>query len=361
MSHHELRKEKDCLNCGSIVEDRFCPHCGQENKVNRPRFHYLFTHFFEDLTHYESSFWKTLKYLFLKPGLVVNEFLSGKRKKYINPIRLYIFVSFITFFIPFILPKFNDSSETEKVATKKIEGIEYAGHKNIQTANELDSIFQKLPAAERDTFKYNIIKTTLLGIEEKSDTARKGLRVNIFGEKDYKTIEELDAAYKHKSGPINWVKYKLIKKKFSIKNDDKLGEKFLDIFLHNLSKVLFVYLPIFAFILWLFHNKKRWFYYDHGIFTLYYFSLLLLMITILVVLNWMFNLLGDNMFLGSILGLLFFGSFFYAFFYFFKSHRLVYKEKKWVSRLKSFAIFFINLFVVVFLITFYVLYVYMKL
>jgi hypothetical protein len=29
-------------------------------------------------------------------------------------------------------------------------------------------------------------------------------------------------------------------------------------------------MPIF--FLWLFHNKKRWYYFDHGIFTLHYFS-----------------------------------------------------------------------------------------
>ena len=53
-------------------------------------------------------------------------------------------------------------------------------------------------------------------------------------------------------------------------------EKFISSFTHNLPKVLFVFMPIFAFFLWLFHNKKRWYYFDHGIFTLHYFSFLLL-------------------------------------------------------------------------------------
>lgn len=29
MSHQPKRKEKDCLNCGTIIETRFCPVCGQ--------------------------------------------------------------------------------------------------------------------------------------------------------------------------------------------------------------------------------------------------------------------------------------------------------------------------------------------
>src|SRR5690606_29216275 len=110
MSHHKLRKEKNCLNCGATVEERFCPKCGQENAINRPSFHYLFTHFFEDLFHYDSGFWKTVKNLLFRPGIIIKEYLSGKRKSFVPPVKLYIFISFAAFFIPFILPDFDGES-----------------------------------------------------------------------------------------------------------------------------------------------------------------------------------------------------------------------------------------------------------
>ena len=62
MGKHTLRKDMTCLNCRHVVEKRFCPNCGQENKHTRESFHYLFTHFIEDLTHYDGSFWKTIKH-----------------------------------------------------------------------------------------------------------------------------------------------------------------------------------------------------------------------------------------------------------------------------------------------------------
>lgn len=67
MSRLPLRKEKNCLNCGHFVKERFCPNCGQENAINRPSFHYLFTHFAGDLVHYDSGFWKTCAHCFSNP------------------------------------------------------------------------------------------------------------------------------------------------------------------------------------------------------------------------------------------------------------------------------------------------------
>jgi len=109
MSKSPLRKDKTCLNCYYVVENRFCPNCGQENTDTRKTFYHLFVHFFEDLTHYENAFWKTIKNLLLKPAALTKEYLSGKRLSYLAPVRLYIFISFVTFFIIAIFPNETDS------------------------------------------------------------------------------------------------------------------------------------------------------------------------------------------------------------------------------------------------------------
>jgi len=79
MSHGKLRESQKCENCGSYVSERHCPTCGQENIETRQPFYYLITHFIEDLVHYDYSFWQTIKKLFLKPGQLTIEYLSGKR------------------------------------------------------------------------------------------------------------------------------------------------------------------------------------------------------------------------------------------------------------------------------------------
>ena len=109
MSKSPLRKDKTCLSCRHVVENRYCPNCGQENIDTRKTFHHLFIHFFEDLTHYENAFWKTIKNLYFKPASLTKEYLSGKRLSYLAPVRLYIFISFVTFFLIAVIPSNEDA------------------------------------------------------------------------------------------------------------------------------------------------------------------------------------------------------------------------------------------------------------
>jgi hypothetical protein len=60
MSKDPLRKDKTCLNCRYVVENRFCSNCGQEN-TDTKNFSSFVHSFFEDLTHYENAFGKLLK------------------------------------------------------------------------------------------------------------------------------------------------------------------------------------------------------------------------------------------------------------------------------------------------------------
>jgi len=384
MSQHQLREEKNCLNCGTIVEDRFCPHCGQENTVNRPSFHYLFTHFFEDLFHYDNGFWKTMKSLLFRPGIMVKEYLKGKRKSYVPPVKLYIFISFVTFFIPFLLPDFEEQPEkaepkkvSEVLEEEKFEGINIAGVKNVKTIEQLDSIQDNLPEDKKLTdIEYNVYKSTLRAIaQNQQDSAvdgNKGFDVNIDSGSSFfnftkdgislgkyrkvKTVEQLDSIHRllPEKDRMNWASKMIFKKMVEyrereIESGENMTKEFGEAFVHNLPKALFVYLPFFAFFLWLLHNKKRWLYYDHGIFTLYYFSFLLILITLNILITWILMAivewvpLLDNIFTLIALLIVFF-SLGYAFFYFFRAHSRVYEERKLISRTKGFLLFWVNSF-----------------
>lgn len=295
MSHQKLRKDKTCLNCNYVVENKYCPNCGQENTETRQSFHYLFTHFIEDLTHYDGSFWKTIKALLFRPGRLTKEYLEGKRLKYVPPVKLYIFISFVTFLLPNLLPDYsfvNTKTEIKGLdENKKIpEGITVNNGPSINSIEQLDSIqkIEKLSWLEYHTYKFTLKSK---GKASKAESKRE------------------------------------IKENFK----------------HNLPKVLFIYMPLFALFLWLFHNKKKWYYFDSGVFTLHYFSFLLLLFTISMVLEWLSGLVYNGDVISGFIGI---ATLAYAFFYFFRAHSSFFGEKKYISRIKGLILFFINIFLI---------------
>ena len=104
MSHRPERKEKDCLNCGTTVQGRYCHVCGQENVEPKETFFGMVTHFFNDITHFDGKFFTTLKDLLFKPGFLSAEYMKGRRMSYLNPVRMYVFTSAI-FFLIFFQPQ----------------------------------------------------------------------------------------------------------------------------------------------------------------------------------------------------------------------------------------------------------------
>src|ERR1700730_15650741 len=99
MARHHLREDKTCLNCGFTVEERFCSRCGQENIEPKESFGHLVGHFFADITHFDSKFFMTVKDLVWKPGFLTKEYAEGRRMRYLNPIRMYVFISAIFFLV----------------------------------------------------------------------------------------------------------------------------------------------------------------------------------------------------------------------------------------------------------------------
>ena len=106
MSGKKLRPDKKCQNCGHFVAERFCPHCGQENTETRQPFYRLFTHFVTDFIHYDNRFWRTVRDLY-RPAKLPKAYLAGKRTSYASPFHLYLFISFLVFFTPAVLPDMN--------------------------------------------------------------------------------------------------------------------------------------------------------------------------------------------------------------------------------------------------------------
>lgn len=93
--HHDV--PANCRNCHAPVHGNYCAACGQETRLHMPS---LFEFVHEFVGHYvalEGRLWGTFARLLFRPGALTNEYLAGRRRRYVEPLRLYLSLSILFF------------------------------------------------------------------------------------------------------------------------------------------------------------------------------------------------------------------------------------------------------------------------
>ena len=88
-----------CKNCDAVLLGRYCVNCSQAAEVHVPSTIELVHDLLEGLTHSDSRLWRTLTLLWFKPGKLTQEFVAGRRVAYLPPFRLYLILSIVFFLI----------------------------------------------------------------------------------------------------------------------------------------------------------------------------------------------------------------------------------------------------------------------
>ncbi len=283
MSHSRERKEYDCLNCGTIVQGRYCHVCGQENIDTKDSFWGLVKHFVFDILHFDGKFWLTLRRLFTIPGGVAKDYVDGKRMPYVHPIRMYLFTSAVFFLIFF-------ASDPVKVHSDRKPGnITAAGRKSYMKMYE--SRMAMVPADSFLRSRIALLRDTAVPINPDSlGWNSRGQRLVSYDGKYYRSFAEFDSL--EKTLPDNkregWISRVLTKRQLRLgeeyERDEDAMRAILNLFVHRIPYLLFISLPFFAGILKLLYRRRKQFAYsDHAVFTLYHYvlSFLLLGVTML--------------------------------------------------------------------------------
>ncbi|POY37433.1 hypothetical protein C3K47_06635 [Solitalea longa] len=243
MSKH-YRKETDCLNCGSTITGKFCSNCGQENLETHENFWHFLSHNLGHYFHVDSKFFKSIVPLLTKPGYLTNEYSAGRRASHFPAASMYLFVSLIYFILFFkqqsfisVEPDKVQKSKTEVSDTTKVLGIDIVNKKNSSNKAKVDS----------------------------SDIE------NYFqGKKNY-TVEkyEKEQMALKPSEKDNFVEHFINKRLIKVFNGRESQEHFVDTFVHNIPKMMFLLLPLFAVGLRLFFYQSKQFYVEHLVHSLH--------------------------------------------------------------------------------------------
>ena len=98
----DLENITSCPNCGQQPFNRsYCPECGQRKLTQKDYSAIsLFWDFLGDVLSIENKVFRTFGTLLSKPSRFAREYLRGARKKFISPIKLFIFANAIYFLFP---------------------------------------------------------------------------------------------------------------------------------------------------------------------------------------------------------------------------------------------------------------------
>jgi hypothetical protein len=90
-----------CKNCQHSFSGKFCNNCGEKVYSENDK---MLSHLAEEAvhfsTHFDNKFFRTLGFIFFRPGLVSKEFCEGKRKKYYSPFSLFLVAVFLYLLFP---------------------------------------------------------------------------------------------------------------------------------------------------------------------------------------------------------------------------------------------------------------------
>ena len=294
MSHFAERKQKDCLNCGATVYGRFCHICGQENVEPKESFWHLVTHFIYDITHFDGKFFSTVKYLLLKPGFLSGEYIAGKRTRYLNPVKMYVFVSafFFLFFFSVVSPSFYKEEKATKQTYKEVKS---------KIENKINDLQENVKDKENNEYVRKILHNQVALLQQDlltlaKDTAHLA-ELNYFQEKQlsaifgqYGKVAQYDSA--QNSLPAkdrdNWLQKMTIKKLIQLQskynyNDNEFFKTFFEKFRHSFPQLLFVSLPLFALLLKLLYVRRKKFYYvNHLIYAIHLYCAMFILLFIIL-------------------------------------------------------------------------------
>lgn len=138
-----------CRNCDTPLEGAYCHQCGQPAHISRTLGEAVHD-FMHSVLHFDTKAWRTLPMIFVRPGTLTNQYIHGKRARYISPVALFLFTVFLMFFVFAIVGGPGDDMVrvNNTVTTENVESPEAARELLQKATEERDAAKIALDAAE---------------------------------------------------------------------------------------------------------------------------------------------------------------------------------------------------------------------
>jgi len=292
-----------CENCGAPLAGRYCAQCGQAAIDYRRSFRHVIVDVLDSFLNWDSKFFATIGWLIVRPWHLTNEFLAGRRVRYLHPLRLYLLASILFFFAVthwaksiHLDPDKLSSQDRAEIATelKNDEDLPPAARAKIQKALKLESPPPE-PGKTEEAVKE---KPPSPAPQDKTEVPNKQ------DETKQGDFGPLQLGPEKPSTPFEtWIEAQAKEK---IGEHGSKAQLFLMTVISNLPYMMLCCIPLFAFVLKILYIRRGVFYIDHLIYALHIHTFAYVGIILIGLITMGLNRTAPGPVAGSIIGLLWF-------------------------------------------------------
>ncbi len=311
-----------CRNCGAAVAGSYCADCGQSGEIHVLTVSDVAHDVVHSVLHLDSSVWRTLRSLVLRPGELTTEFIAGRRQRYLPPFRLYLVLSVAFFALSALLPdqpmlRVDKEGNTvfAPITLNLPDGQTGTDDAAREAAsNELHRAVKELGSAPGTP--ETIRRAAELAAET---TEGKGQSAGCNVDIDLPVIRRLNPLLQEAC------------RKVEADGGRRLGA----VFISTAPKLMFLFLPLMAALAMLFYWKPRRLYAEHLVMFLHVHSFVFLWLAVNALINFVAALKLPLIGLLGFVGLLLIA---YVPYYVFRAMRVVYGESRVRTAVKFVAI-----------------------
>jgi len=253
-----------CENCGAQLDGHWCGQCGQAAVDYRRSFRHVVVDVLDSFLNWDSKFFTTIALLIAKPWRLTNEFLAGKRVRYVNPLRLYLLASILFFFVVnygakglrFEPGKLNPKDREELKADLKDQDLPPAARE------KLEALLRESPLPSSSSSMAPSPATNVPSPSPAPETDKQKREYGKIGDRPFVMFDEAKSTTPFE----RWIEARA---------KDKMGEHgtkmglFIATLFSNLPYMMLCCIPLFAFVLKILYLRRHILYIDHLIYALH--------------------------------------------------------------------------------------------
>lgn len=294
-----------CENCATALQGPYCHVCGQHGHNPLRSFGHAVEEVLESFWHLDGRFFRTLRDLCV-PGRLAANFLAGHRARYVPPLRLFLVLSVLTFFVGKLTLHFDNGNaiqiDTGDATVRTPNSLHLrtagdSGESDFAEAKTVDEVLRLRADKQRELEKakqdpdagWLLAAIGDVADDEIDGQARARLRqlgatpaqlhaLDVPVAVPAPAIEPPKKAAEPEGVFQRWIEHRLERLKVNAEKVRASPDEFIRLVLGAVPGALFLLVPLFALCLRLLYLRSRYGYLEHLVVAFYSHAFMLVVL-----------------------------------------------------------------------------------